>query len=57
MNFTCPHCGRGSFTIVRDGADTQLAKWNNCGKSMPFSKEQMKSPAMGPNKSRRLHLK
>jgi transcription elongation factor Elf1 len=57
MDFTCPHCGHNSFKIEREVEESQLATCSKCGKSTPFEQEQMKTPHMKPNASRKLHLK
>ena len=57
MKFTCPHCGKGSFMIVKAEAGSQFATCNNCGKQTPFDRNQMADAKMTPSPSRRLHLK
>jgi transcription elongation factor Elf1 len=41
MQFTCPYCGKGSFTIVSDAGGSSYATCNSCGKTTPFEKQQM----------------
>jgi transcription elongation factor Elf1 len=57
MNFKCPHCGKGTFTLSTDAAGSQTATCNNCNKATPFSKDRMTNPRMKPDQSRKLHLK
>ena len=41
MNFTCPYCGSGAFTVFFDIAGSQIATCNKCGNRMPFDQEHM----------------
>ena len=41
MNFTCPYCGGGAFTVFFDIAGSQIATCNKCGNRMPFDQEHM----------------
>ena len=41
MDFSCPHCGSGSFTLLSDFYGSQFARCQTCDKTTPFEKQQM----------------